>query len=87
MTKKVKKVVENKKHWKSYFDHDYIGGFSLTDMDAIVTIQDFKTEIVKNRKTNQQSEKFILYVHDAKEQHKMIVNKTNAGNIERAYGS
>jgi len=85
--KKTKEVLENKNHWKSYFDHEYIGGFSLTDMDAIVTIQKYTQEKVKNHKTKQESIKFILYVKDKKGEHKMILNATNGKNIEKALGS
>jgi len=85
--KKTKKILENKNHWKSYFDHEYIGGFSLTDMDAIVTIVRYVQEEVVNHKTNQKSIKFVLYVKDKKGEHKMILNATNGKNIENALGT
>ena len=81
---KVKTTIENKSHWKSYFDHEYIGGFSLTDMDAIVTISKYAQETVVNAKQKTESVKFVLYVKDTKGEHKMILNATNAKNIEVA---
>ena len=82
--KETKGTIENKNHWKTFFDHEYIGGFSLTDMDAIVTIVKSVQENVKNHKTKTESTKFILYVKDKKGEHKMILNATNGQNIEKA---
>ena len=84
---KTKTTIENKSHWKSYFDHEYIGGFSLTDMDAIVTITKHAQETVVNPKQKTEQVKFVLYVKDSKTEHKMILNSTNAGNIEKALGT
>jgi hypothetical protein len=84
---KIKNVLVNKHHWKSYFDHEYIGGFSLTDMDAIVTIVRYVQENVVNPKTKTEGVKFVLYIQDSQGEHKMIVNSTNAGNIEKALGT
>ena len=82
--KKVKTIIKNKNHWKTYFDHEYIGGFSLTDMDAVVTINKYAQEIVKNEKLNTETVKFILYVQDKEKEHKMILNSTNGRAIETA---
>jgi len=84
---KVKTTIENKNHWKSYFDHEYVGGFSLIDMDAIVTIVKHTQEKVVNPKQKTESIKFILYIKDSKGEHKMILNSTNAKNIEVALGT
>ena len=81
---KLKTTLKNKNHWKTYFDHEYIGGYSLTDMDAIVTITKYAQEVVKNEKTKTESVKFVIYVKDKEAEHKMILNATNGSAIETA---
>lgn len=83
----VKTDLENKHHWKSYYDTDYIGGFSLTDMDAVVSIVKYAKEVVENKAKKTKAEKFVLYLKDKNGEQKMIVNKTNAKNIEKALGT
>ena len=80
----VKTKLENPHHWKTYYDHNYIGGFSLKDMDAVVTITKWAEEIVENKAKSTKSNKFILYVKDQNGEEKMIVNKTNGKAIEKA---
>ena len=84
---KTKEIIKNKKHWRTFFDRDYIGGFSLTDMDAVVTITKHIQENVKNHKNNTEKVKFVLYVKDKEKEQKMILNATNGAAIERALGT
>lgn len=87
MAKKITTSLENKEHWKSYFDHEYIGGHNLgKDVEAVVMIHDALEEVVVNHKTNEKKTKLILHF-DEKGDKKMILNVTNSKMIERLYGT
>lgn len=84
---KVKTTLENKHHWKSYMDTEYIGGHSLADMDAIVTITKTNNELVKSKENPNGEKNFIVYVKDSKSEQKFVLNMTNGLNITNALGT
>lgn len=76
---------EDYKHWKAYFDKDYLGSWSFRDNIAVVyTIDKMGTEKVFDQKTNSKIDKPVLYFIG--EKLRMVMNTTNGEIIEHMHG-
>ena len=76
------KISTSKTHWKKLHNPNYLGSYSLDEgKDLILTIKTVVKEVVKTEREDQECT-VIHFVENAKP---MIVNVTNAKQIERIY--
>lgn len=77
---------EEKTHWKKQFNYNYLGAYSIPEgKDVVVTIKEWKKEMVVEAGTGAKKECLVCYFTDADKP--MILNKTNCKIIEKLYGS
>ena len=70
-------------HWKNLFHYEYIGSHNLQEGEEIVcTIKEVKMEEITGDKGKKDNKPVIYFVEDRP---KMILNKTNAGVIEKIH--
>lgn len=83
-----KKIAGNERHWKSFLDKDYLGSHNLEKGEEfLLTIEKFEgQEMVTRIENKKKSEvpKMVLYFKE--DVPKMILNVTNASQIEALYG-
>lgn len=70
-------------HWKTQFNYDYLGAYSLPDgKDIILTIRETKREQVVGA-TGKKEECFIAYFHENAKP--MILNRTNCKTLTKLF--
>lgn len=76
---------ENKTHWKTQFNYDYLGTYSLPDgKDIVLTIQRAtKQDVIGNDGKKEQ----LLVCHFKENVKPMIINRTNCKTITKVIGS
>lgn len=76
---------ENKTHWKTQFNYDYLGTYSLPDgKDIVLTIQRaIKQDVIGNDGKKEQ----LLVCHFKENVKPMIINRTNCKTITKVIGS
>ena len=78
--------MSEKTHWKKFFNYDYLGAYSLDDVDGdlVVTIKSLAVEKVIGQNGKKEE---CLVCHFADADKPMILNRTNCKVIEKLYKS
>jgi hypothetical protein len=84
LNSKRNKMSTDKTHWKKFFNYDYLGAYSLDDVDGdlIVTIDRAVVEKVIGQ-NGKKEDCLVCYFSDADKP--MILNRTNCKIIEKIY--
>lgn len=74
---------ETKTHWKSQFNYDYLGAYSLPEgKDIILTIDFARKEMITGNNGKKEECLICYFKEDVKP---MVINKTNCKTIEKLY--
>lgn len=76
---------ETKTHWKSQFNYDYLGAYSLPDGKDIILTIDFARKEMITGNNGKKEECLICYFKESVKP--MVINKTNCKTIEKLYNT